>query len=203
MYIYSSGKPTTEFSMYFMEILNMNLIRTVAVACVSLCMVACQPDNGQTASTASSATASKVIEAPSFSAVALDGSMVSTSALDGKAYIVNFFASWCPPCVAEIPDMVGLQAEYEKKGFTFIGIAVNEDEARMQDFIRSNGINYPVVMVDQQIIDAYSRYARGGLRSIPTSFVIAADGSLSSVVVGAQSKEAFENLITDAIDAGR
>ncbi|MBF0585979.1 TlpA family protein disulfide reductase [Prosthecochloris sp. N3] len=177
----------------------MNLLRAVAIAGLCAGMIACQPEQAETAKPA----ATKTIQAPSFTATALDGSVVSTSDLEGKAYIVNFFASWCPPCRAEIPDMVELQSEYEKKGFTFIGVAVNEDEARMQDFIQSNGINYPVVMVDQQIIDAYSRYARGGLRSIPTSFVISADGALSSVVVGAQSKAAFDDLITVALDAGQ
>ncbi len=177
----------------------MNPFRVFAIACLSISMIACQPEKAETAKSA----ATKTITAPEFSAAALDGSMVSTADLKGKAYIVNFFASWCPPCRAEIPDMIELQEEYEKKGFTFIGIAVNEDESRMRDFIRTNGINYPVVMVDQQIIDAYSRYAQGGLRSIPTSFVISADGSLSSVVIGAQSKMAFADLISAALDGAQ
>ncbi len=176
----------------------MSPLKAFAIACLSVSMIACQPQKAQTAKPA----ATKTISAPEFSAVALDGSSVSSDELKGKAYIINFFASWCPPCRAEIPDMVELQAEYEKKGFTFIGIAVNEDEDRMRDFISSNGINYPVVMVDQQIIDAYTPYAQGGLRSIPTSFVISADGSLSSVVVGAQSRTAFADMISGALESG-
>ena len=137
--------------------------------------------------------------APEFTAVSLDGTTVASTKLAGKAYIVNFFASWCPPCRAEIPDMVLLQKKYESKGFTFIGVAVNENEPSMRAFITKNGISYPVVMVEERLIKAFSRYIEGGIRAIPTSFVVNSSGRITQVITGGRSKEMFEKIIVEAL----
>jgi thiol-disulfide isomerase/thioredoxin len=137
--------------------------------------------------------------APSFTAVSLDGKPVVSSKLAGKAYIVNFFASWCPPCRSEIPDMVALQTKYGTKGFTFIGVAVNENEPAIRRFISSNKITYPVVMADDQLTSAFGRYVAGGLSAIPTSFVVNSSGRISSVITGARSKVVFEKIIIEAL----
>jgi len=185
--------------MNFLKRISNTSARALLVAALGMVMVACQPDKAETARP----DPVNAVMAPSFSATALDGSQVSSADLEGKAYIVNFFASYCPPCRNELPDMVRLQAEYADQGFTFIGIAVNEDRDRMNAFIEEMGINYPVVMVTQEIVDAYNRYADGGIKYIPTSFVIDADGVLGSYVVGEQSYEVFKELIVEAIEAGR
>jgi thiol-disulfide isomerase/thioredoxin len=137
--------------------------------------------------------------APKFSAVSLDRKPVDSTQLAGKVYIVNFFASWCPPCRSEIPDMVTLQSKYGRKGFTFIGVAVNETEPAVRSFITKNSINYPVVMVDEQLINSFSRYVAGGIRAIPTSFVINSSGRVTQVITGPRSKEVLEKLIADAL----
>jgi thiol-disulfide isomerase/thioredoxin len=137
--------------------------------------------------------------APKFAAVSLDGKPVSSSKLAGKVYIVNFFASWCPPCRSEIPDMVALQTMYGLKGFTFIGVAVNETEPKIRDFISKNQITYPVVMADDKIVAAFGRYAEGGINAIPTSFVVNSSGRVTMVITGARSKEVFEKIIVDAL----
>jgi thiol-disulfide isomerase/thioredoxin len=137
--------------------------------------------------------------APRFAAVSLDGKSVASNQLVGKVYIVNFFASWCPPCRSEIPDMVALQSRYGRQGFTFIGVAVNETEPAIRAFKTKYGINYPVVMVNEQLINSYSRYVAGGISAIPTSFVVNSSGQISQVITGARSKEAFEKIITDAL----
>ena len=137
--------------------------------------------------------------APNFSAVSLDGKSVVSSQLAGKVYIVNFFASWCPPCRSEIPDMVALQAKYARKGFTFIGVAVNETDPRIRAFIKKNKISYPVIMVNDKLVSAFSAFIDGGLRAIPTSFVVNSSGRISQVITGARSKEVFEKIITDAL----
>ncbi|MEI8032899.1 MAG: TlpA disulfide reductase family protein [Chlorobiaceae bacterium] len=143
--------------------------------------------------------AESVSAAPLFSAVALDGKSVSSANLAGKAYIINFFASWCPPCRSEIPDMVALQTKYGRKGFTFIGVAVNENEQTIKAFMKNNRISYPVVMADPQIIGAFSRYVDGGIRSIPTSFVVSPSGKITQIITGSRSKDVFEQLIQEAL----
>ena len=182
----------------------MSFFKIASILCFSLVMFACQSEPAETAKPrTANAGATKNVSAPEFAGTTLEGATVSSQDLAGKVYILNFFASWCPPCRAEVPDMVALQNEYEQKGFTFIGVTVDEDMAKAREFVREYGINFPVVVADQQIVDAYSRHVQGGLRSIPTSFVIGADGSLSSVHVGAQSKTAFEGMILEAIEAGQ
>jgi thiol-disulfide isomerase/thioredoxin len=137
--------------------------------------------------------------APAFSGVTIDGKPFSSSSLKGKAYIVNFFATWCPPCRAEIPDMVAIQKAYAAKGFTFIGIAVNETEPSVKSFIRSNGITYPVLMATPALVGAFNKYADGGITGIPTSFVVDSSGNLTATMVGPRSKEMFEQIINSAI----
>lgn len=136
---------------------------------------------------------------PAFSVVALDGKAVGSANLTGTTYIVNFFASWCPPCRSEIPDMVALQNQYGRKGFTFVGVAVNETEPAIREFIKKNKIIYPVVMANEQIVNAFSRYVDGGIRAIPTSFVVNSSGRITQVITGARSKEVFEKIILDTV----
>ncbi|UZJ41472.1 TlpA family protein disulfide reductase [Prosthecochloris sp. SCSIO W1101] len=181
----------------------MSFFKIATMLCLSVVMFACQPEQAETAKPQSEGSeATKNISAPVFSGTTLGGRTVSSKSLAGKAYIVNFFASWCPPCRAEMPDMVALQSEYEQNGFTFVGITVDEDLSKARAFVSDYGINFPVVVADQQILDTYSSYVEGGLRAIPTSFVVGADGSLQSVLLGPQSKMAFDNLIREAINAG-
>ncbi len=137
--------------------------------------------------------------APAFAAVSLSGKAVGSAQLSGKVYIVNFFASWCPPCRAEIPDMVALQNQYGRKGFTFIGVAVNETEPKIRDFISKNKISYPVVMADAQLVSAFSRYVEGGIHAIPTSFVVNSSGRITRVITGSRSKSVLDQIITDAL----
>ncbi len=137
--------------------------------------------------------------APGFAAVTLDGKGIGSAQLSGKVYIVNFFASWCPPCRAEVPDMVILQNRYGRKGFTFIGVALTETEPKIRDFISKNKINYPVVMADEQLVSAFNRYVEGGIHAIPTSIVVNSSGRITQVITGARSKAVFEKIILDAL----
>lgn len=137
-------------------------------------------------------------KAPAFSGVALDGSRISSTSLAGKPYIVNFFASWCPPCRHEIPDMVALQKKYAAKGFTFIGVAVSDSPESIKAFVTKAGINYPVMMGDDRTVGAFNGYVRGGIRSIPTSFVVNSRGEIAEVITGARSLQAFEEMIQNA-----
>ena len=183
--------------------MHMSFFKLTAMLCLSLVMFACQPEQAETAKPPSEGMrGTKNIMAPIFSGKMLDGTTYTNQSLAGKAYIVNFFASWCPPCRAEVPDMVELQKEYEQKGFTFVGVTVDEDLSKVKDFVNDYRINFPVVAADKQIIDAYSQYVQGGLRSIPTSFVVGRDGSLSRVLVGAQSKAVFDGLIRESLGTG-
>jgi thiol-disulfide isomerase/thioredoxin len=149
----------------------------------------------------SSTAVAATVPAPSFSGVTVDGKSFSSSSLKGKAYIVNFFASWCPPCRSEIPDMVQVQRTWESRGFTFVGIAVNEKVPNVKNFMRQNGMTWPVLMATPELIRAFNGYIDGGINGIPTTFVIDASGRLTNVIVGPRSKAEFDQLVKTALNA--
>lgn len=105
--------------------------------------------------------------APLFTATDLDGREVSPAALRGKVVIVNFWATWCGPCRAEVPDLVALQAKYKD---TLQVIGISEDEAGVEvvkRFAAEHKINYPVVMMTPEIEKLYP-----GISALPTSFIL-------------------------------
>ena len=136
-----------------------------------------------------------------FSARTLGGEVVTSSQLAGKPYIVNFFASWCPPCRRELPDMVLLQQKYRKQGFTFVGIAFHDNAANLQDFLWEQGIDYPVVLSDTVLAEEFRHFIPGGVRAIPVSFVVDRNGRVIRVLQGAQSRVVFEEMIRLAISS--
>jgi thiol-disulfide isomerase/thioredoxin len=104
---------------------------------------------------------------PAFTALDLDGRQVSTTAFQGKVVIVNFWATWCGPCRAEIPDLVKLQDKYRDQ-LQIIG--VSEDEAppeTVKRFAQEFHVNYPVVMTTPEIEKLYP-----GISALPTSFIV-------------------------------
>jgi thiol-disulfide isomerase/thioredoxin len=117
----------------------------------------------------------------------LNGNMVNLSDFKGKVIILDFFATWCPPCKQEIPDFIELQKEYQDKGFTMIGVFVQSRMSDMQAFVRDFGINYPVL-----IDDGYAAAVYGPIRSIPTTFIIDQNFKVVKKYIGAKSKEVFE-----------
>ncbi len=131
--------------------------------------------------------------APDFSLTNIDGQKMNLSDFKGKAVILNFFASWCPPCRGEIPDFVELQKIYADKGFTFIGVSlVNSRESK--DFALKMNINYPVLVDDGKVSNLY-----GPVRSIPTTFVIDKGMKVVKMYIGARSKGDFEKDIKELL----
>ena len=117
--------------------------------------------------------------APTFIARDLDGREVSSAALRGKVVIVNFWATWCPPCRAEIPDLVALQEKY-KEHLQIIGISQDEGGADVvRRFIAEHKINYPTVMMTAEIQKMFP-----GVSALPTSFVIDRDSRIVQKHVG-------------------
>jgi cytochrome c biogenesis protein CcmG/thiol:disulfide interchange protein DsbE len=103
-----------------------------------------------------------------------DGSMVKASGYKGQAMLINFFATWCPPCRKEIPSLIELQKEYGPKGFTVIGISTDQGGAALVDkFVKKMGTNYPVLLSDATTLTDF-----GGILGIPTSFLVNREGDV-------------------------
>jgi cytochrome c biogenesis protein CcmG/thiol:disulfide interchange protein DsbE len=132
--------------------------------------------------------------APPFEIKDLEGKPLSLAQYKGKVVLLMFWATWCRPCLIEIPHLISLQKEYGEKGFAVISILVDNPKrvppAKLAEFVRRNNINYRVAMVTARIAQAY-----GGARNIPTSFIIDRQGRLQARFVGARRKEDFERVI--------
>jgi peroxiredoxin len=123
--------------------------------------------------------------APDFALKGLDGKTVKLSDFKGKVVILDFWATWCPPCKAEIPGFIDLYKTYKDKGLVVIGAALDE-EKKVRDFVKKYGVNYPVVLGDQETAQAY-----GGIRGIPTTFIIDRTGHIAGQHVGYREMEVF------------
>lgn len=109
--------------------------------------------------------------APEFKLTSLDGKIIALENLRGKVVFLNFWATWCGPCRAEVPDLVELQNEFKDR-LQIIGLDVDDDDAaEVEKYAKETGINYPVAMATDAIREAY-----GGIPALPTSFVLDTEG---------------------------
>ncbi|MHB1676319.1 MAG: TlpA family protein disulfide reductase [Sulfuriferula sp.] len=112
----------------------------------------------------------------------------------GKVLVINFWASWCPPCQREIPGFIQLQHQYGAQGLQFIGIAI-DDKAAVQAYANKTGFNYPVLVSDLEgvaLARASGNYAGG----LPYTLVIDRQGQVVAAGSGEMSKQELSNLIT-------
>lgn len=127
--------------------------------------------------------------APDFTLVNKDGQRVSLSDYRGKVVILDFWATWCPPCKAEIPGFVKLYNKYQNEDLAIIGVSLDQTGwSDVRPFIQNYKMTYPVVLGNMDVSDAY-----GGIRSIPTTFVLDKTGAIQKKYVGYRPEEVFEN----------
>ena len=115
--------------------------------------------------------------APEFSLVDLGGGRVRLSDFRGKVVLLNFGASWCPPCKEEMPGFQNVFLKYRNKGFAVITVAL--DDSNPSSMVKELGIRFPVVMPDEKISGDY-----GNIVHIPVSFLIGKDGKIIKKVLG-------------------
>ena len=102
------------------------------------------------------------------------GRPIDSKDLQGKVLLVVFFATWCPPCMEEVPGLVELQAELSRDGFSVVAFSVDSEGPRVvSSLIKRVGINYPVMMADEKTVIGF-----GGIRGIPTSFLVNQKGDI-------------------------
>jgi thiol-disulfide isomerase/thioredoxin len=117
--------------------------------------------------------------APPFLVQDLDGNVVSTAAWQGKVVLLNFWATWCPPCREEIPVLIELSKQYPEQ-LLVVGVSMDDGPTdEVKDFASAEGINYPIVMWSRELVKAY-----GGVPALPTSFLIDKQGHVVQKHVG-------------------
>ena len=126
---------------------------------------------------------------PAFLVNDVDGKPVSTAAWKGKVVLLNFWATWCPPCRAEVPLLVDLAARYKDR-LQIVGVSLDDGPEEVRAFVKDEGINYPVVMASREILAEY-----GGVPALPTLFVVNADGNVVQKHEGLYSRELYETEI--------
>ncbi len=125
-------------------------------------------------------------QAPDFTLVDTKGKKISLQNYRGKIVIIDFWATWCPPCRRGIPDLIQIQKEFKNK-VAVIGISLDTDTKKdVVPFMKNMGINYTVVYANSQVIQDY-----GNVEAIPTSFVISKDGKIVNQHIGLTPKETY------------
>jgi thiol-disulfide isomerase/thioredoxin len=132
--------------------------------------------------------------APSFKLTGLDGKPVTLADSRGKVILLNFWATWCGPCRAEIPSLIELQNRYKDR-LQIIGLADDDGPDVVKQVIDSEGINFPVAMLTDQV-----RFAYGGISALPTVFVINSDGRIVQKHVGLFNPALYETEVRALLD---
>jgi thiol-disulfide isomerase/thioredoxin len=134
----------------------------------------------------------------------LDGKDVALAGLRGKVVVVNFWATWCEPCLIEIPWMIGFQQKYAAKGFTILGVAMDDGgKPDVAPFVQSKrfdvdgqqlAMNYPILIGNDDLADRF-----GGLIGLPTSVVISRDGKVVKKFLGLVNHDTIDKQIQDLL----
>jgi thiol-disulfide isomerase/thioredoxin len=129
--------------------------------------------------------------APALVVKAIDGGDVDLAALKGKVVLLNFWATWCAPCKRELPVLEKLSAEFREQGLAVVGVAVGEDRAVVDKFLKTTGLTYPVVPAEEgsAIVSALS------VTAFPTVVLVDRDGNIASYEVGARGEAALRDAL--------
>lgn len=135
--------------------------------------------------------ASHSAEAPEFTLTTLRGDVVTTESLRGQVVLINFWATWCPPCRVEMPGFQQVYDARREDGFTILGISTDATRDGVAAFLAERGITYPVAMAANSVGSKF-----GNVRTLPTSFLVDRDGRIRYQVEGIFA----ETTLSSAVD---
>ena len=133
--------------------------------------------------------------APDFVLKDIGGKNVQLSQYRGKMVVVEFWATWCPPCKATIPGLIAVQEKYAGKGLVVFGVSIDEGDdvrSKLSAFSKEHRINYPVLLGSEEVSRAY------GVMSIPATFLVGKDQKIISAYKG--YVDDLEHIISQQID---
>jgi|GEM_PF-1098641 len=134
--------------------------------------------------------------APALALATLDGKNISLTDLRGQVVLVNFWATWCPPCRAEMPEIQNAYDKYRAQNFTVLAVDVAEDEATIAPFVQEFKLTFPILLDrDTAVSKKYS------VLGLPTSFFIGRDGTIRAVNLGAMNRAYIESQLAPLLEA--
>lgn len=177
------------------------LLYLCCVATVIFMTVGCDRLDGEskpgTDQAETNRTQSAISKVPHFALPSVvDGTIIDSDEYSGRVRLINFFATWCPPCLEEVPTLIKLEDKFGSKGFTVIGLSVDQGGSEVvKKFVDKMKINYPVLLADEAV-----SYAFGGVSGIPVSFLIAQDGTMIRKYFGYVDLTILERDIKEALN---
>ncbi len=134
---------------------------------------------------------------PEFTLPDLDGRPRAITEWDGKVLALNFWATWCPPCLKEVPEFVALQEKYRAQGLQFIGIALQKPE-EVREFVAQHKVNYPILAGELEVVELAQLYGNN-LGALPYTVIIDRNGLITHVKAGVLPTEEAENIIRELL----
>ncbi|HEX7632383.1 MAG TPA: TlpA disulfide reductase family protein [Lacunisphaera sp.] len=172
----------------------MNLARILSIGSV-VAMLAAGPILFSGEKPAAPAVESSALPAPAWKLQDLDGRELSAEQFKGKVVIVDFWATWCAPCVEEIPGYIALQKKYGPDGLVVIGISLDRrSPADVKKFVQEHGMNYAVAIDHGDVAEAF-----GGFDALPTTFLIGRNGRILDRKTGAADPAEYEKRVQAAL----
>lgn len=134
--------------------------------------------------------------APDFTLTTLDGEQITLSELDGKVVVINFWASWCPPCHAEAPALQAVWQKYQDKGVVVMGVAYTDTENGARGFIENYGQTYPNGLdIGTKISDLYN------IQGVPETFIIDQNGHVVKLFLSEVNQSILSATLDELLEA--
>lgn len=135
--------------------------------------------------------------APEFDVLLLDGSTFRLGDYRGQAVWVNFWATWCPPCRAEMPDIQEVYEAHRDQGLTVVALSIGEGRGDVEAYVRKTGLTFDIGLDSDTAVSAQYRIV-----GIPTHFFIDRDGVLREIRIGALNKKGMEQRVSRLLEGG-
>ena len=165
-------------------------VGAVGLAAMTMPVMSCGAGGGEVKQSAADGEACGADTKPAnldFTLTDMDGKKVNLADYKGRPVLINFWATWCPPCKQEIPAFIELQDKYRDQGFVVLGVSTDDPADALKQFAAEYKMNYPVLQGTEELMNEY-----GPIWAIPVSIFVKRDGTICKKHMGPATKEDFE-----------